>query len=147
MNPMTDSRAELLDRISAALRVLGTRMTTLLRGELDSFQMSLPMAHALRELETPLSMGTLAERLSCDASYITGLADQLEERGLVERRPQPDDRRVKQLVRTEEGQRVAAEVHERFMRAHPIISPLTSEELATMARLLEKAVAAGVEEP
>ena len=143
---MNADRVELLDRISSALRVLGTRMTCTFRAELECFEMSLPMAHALRELESPLSMGTLAERLSCDASYITGLADQLEERSLIERRADPDDRRVKQLVRTDKGERVAAEVHERFMRSHPIISPLTSDELAVMARLLEKAVAAGTDE-
>jgi DNA-binding MarR family transcriptional regulator len=121
-------------------------MTTTFRAELDSFDMSLPMAHALRELDGPLPMGTLAERLSCDASYITGLADQLEERALIERRADPDDRRVKQLVRTDKGERVAAEVHERLMRSHPIISPLSSGELAVMAQLLEKAVAAGTDD-
>jgi DNA-binding MarR family transcriptional regulator len=140
------NRAELLDRISSALRVLGARMTTTFRAELDSFDMSLPMAHALRELDAPLPMGTLAERLSCDASYITGLADQLEDRALIERRADPDDRRVKQLVRTDKGEQVAAEVHERLMRSHPIISPLTSGELAVMAQLLEKAVAAGADD-
>lgn len=140
---MTASRADLLDRISSALRVLGARMTSTFRAELASLDLTLPMMHALRELEDPVPMGALAERLSCDASYVTGLADQLEERALIERRPDPDDRRVKQLVRTQKGERVAAQVHERLMRSHPIISPLTSEELAIMARLLEKAVAAG----
>jgi DNA-binding MarR family transcriptional regulator len=143
---MNTSRVELLDRISSALRVLGARMTRTFRAELESFDLSLPMAHALRELDVPLPMGTLAERLSCDASYITGLADQLEERALIERRADPDDRRVKQLVRTDKGERVASEVHERLMRSHPIISPLTSHELAVMAQLLEKAVAAGADD-
>ncbi len=140
---MDASRAEHLDRISTALRVLGARITTTFRAELDPFDMSLPMAHALRELDSPLPMGALAERLGYDASYITGLADQLEERALIERRADPDDRRVKQLVRTAKGERVAAEIHERLMRSHPIISPLTTRELAVMAHLLEKAVAAG----
>ena len=121
-------------------------MTTTFRAELESFDLSLPMAHALRELDSPLPMGTLAERLGCDASYITCLADQLEERALIERRADPDDRRVRQLVRTAKGERVAAEVHERLMRSHPIISPLTSGELAVMAQLLEKAVAAGTDD-
>jgi DNA-binding MarR family transcriptional regulator len=146
MSLVSASRAELLDRISSALRVLGARMTTTLRAELDFFDLSLPMAYALRELESPLPMGALAERLNCDASYVTGLADQLEDLSLIERRADPDDRRVKQLVRTDKGERVAAEVHERLMRSHPIISPLTSDELATMVRLLEKAVAAGTDD-
>src|SRR5918911_2116221 len=45
-----------------------------------------------------LPMGALAESMFCDASNLTGLVDRLEERGLIERRPDPDDRRVKRLT-------------------------------------------------
>jgi DNA-binding MarR family transcriptional regulator len=45
----------------------------------------------------------LAEHWKCDASYVTSIADGLEERGLTERRPHPTDRRVKMLALTEEG--------------------------------------------
>src|SRR5438105_14388634 len=40
-------------------------------------------------------MGTLAHSFHCDASTMTWLVDRLEERGLVERRMLPADRRVK----------------------------------------------------
>src|SRR2546423_15158611 len=52
-------------------------------------------AHTLRFLEHPVPMNELAETLWCDASNGTGIVDRLEPRGLVERRPSPDDRRVK----------------------------------------------------
>ena len=39
-----------------------------------------------------LRMSDLAEHWGCDASYVTTLADGLEERGLAERRPYPTDR-------------------------------------------------------
>ena len=48
-------------------------------------------------------MGDLAEHWGCDASYVTSLADGLDERGLAERRPHPTDRRVKTLVHTPAG--------------------------------------------
>jgi DNA-binding MarR family transcriptional regulator len=48
-------------------------------------------------------MGELAGVLACDASNATWLVDRLEERGLVERRPFPGDRRVKSVVLTPEG--------------------------------------------
>jgi DNA-binding MarR family transcriptional regulator len=48
-------------------------------------------------------MRQLAARLRCDASHVTGIVDGLERRGLVERWPAPDDRRVKHLMPTEEG--------------------------------------------
>ncbi|GLZ03562.1 MarR family transcriptional regulator [Actinomadura sp. NBRC 104412] len=62
-------------------------------------------AQALSTLGEPVPMRELANRLACDASNVTGIVDGLERRGLVERRPDPRDRRVKQLVLTPEGER------------------------------------------
>src|ERR1700730_2015085 len=62
-------------------------------------------AHALRCLDPtrPVPMRELAAAIMCDASTLTGVVDRLEDRGLVERRPDPDDRRVKGLVVTPAG--------------------------------------------
>src|SRR5216683_4947280 len=62
-------------------------------------------AKALHELnvEPPISMRELAERLKSDPSNVTGLIDRLEARGLVERRPDPNDRRIKGLALTAAG--------------------------------------------
>ena len=59
-------------------------------------------------------MGELAVALACDASNATWLVDRLEERGLVERRPYPGDRRVKSVVLTEEGAKTRALLLERL---------------------------------
>jgi DNA-binding MarR family transcriptional regulator len=71
---------------------------------------------ALFELrpELPRSMGALAEALHCDASNATWLVDRLEERGLVERRPLPGDRRVKTVVLTDLGVKTRAHLIERM---------------------------------
>jgi DNA-binding MarR family transcriptional regulator len=45
-----------------------------------------PQALLIRRLRRPMSMGTAAEALHCDASNLTGIVDRLEKRGLVERR-------------------------------------------------------------
>src|SRR4029078_12783301 len=50
-----------------------------------------------------LRMSDLAETWGCDASYVTTLADGLQERGLAERRPHLTDRRVKTIVLPPEG--------------------------------------------
>jgi DNA-binding MarR family transcriptional regulator len=50
-------------------------------------------------------MRELAAWLACDASNVTGIVDGLERRGLVTRQSDPDDRRVKHLVLTAEGER------------------------------------------
>jgi DNA-binding MarR family transcriptional regulator len=66
--------------------------------------------HALRNLEpgVEMPMSSLADKLFCDNSNITGMADRLEARRLIERRPADYDRRVKLLVLTEEGERLRA---------------------------------------
>ena len=51
----------------------------------------------------PLPMRKLARKLKCEPSNVTGIVDRLEARGLVERRPDPADRRVKLAAATEEG--------------------------------------------
>src|ERR671914_1583759 len=61
--------------------------------------------HALRLIEpgVEVPMSSLAGKLFCDASNVTGIVDRLEARGLIERRPAKHDRRVKLLVLTEAG--------------------------------------------
>lgn len=49
------------------------------------------------------SMGSLASAWSCDASNATWMVDRLENRGLVERRSVPGDRRMKMVVLTAKG--------------------------------------------
>ncbi len=56
--------------------------------------------------DEPHSMGELAQTWMCDASNATWIVDRLEERGWVERRPKPGDRRVKTVVLTPEGEKM-----------------------------------------
>ncbi|HEX6583536.1 MAG TPA: MarR family transcriptional regulator [Thermoleophilaceae bacterium] len=52
------------------------------------------------------SQQALAERLGVPASRMVALVDHLEEAGLVERRPDPEDRRVRGLHLTRKGRGV-----------------------------------------
>src|SRR3954464_2287316 len=60
-------------------------------------------ATALREMTGPMTMGELAERMSCEPSNATFVVDKLEKRGLMERGAHPSDRRAKHLVLTADG--------------------------------------------
>ena len=95
------------------------------------------LARAIVLLTTPAPMRDLADRLNCDRSYVTSLADQLEQRGLVTRIV-GEDRRVKLLALTETGvalrDRIARAVAERNM----ILVRLSDEERESLAPLLEK---------
>ena len=53
--------------------------------------------------EGPMSLGALAEAVRVDAPYATLIVDSLEERGLVERRTDPADRRRKLVALTPAG--------------------------------------------
>ncbi|MER8220999.1 MarR family transcriptional regulator [Streptomyces sp. NPDC094143] len=79
----------------------------------------------------PLPMRRLAQRLKCEPSNVTGIVDRLEARGLVERQPDPADRRVKVAAATTEGRRVARSLREslRFAR-EPLAGLSEGERLA-----------------
>jgi DNA-binding MarR family transcriptional regulator len=62
------------------------------------------------------AMGSLAQSFRCDASTMTWLVDRLEDRGLVERRMLPSDRRVKAVALTPRGVTMKAELADRLYR-------------------------------
>jgi DNA-binding MarR family transcriptional regulator len=98
--------------------------------------------HVLHLLEPgqPLPMRRLAERLCCDASNVTGLVDRLEARGLVERRPSAEDRRVKVLHLTSHGSRLRTDLTRCVAgRPHPF-ARLSPQDQRTLVRLLERLV-------
>ena len=64
----------------------------------------------LIEPDRPMPMGELAGAMSCDASNVTGLVDRLESRGLLQRSPSAEDRRVKVLSLTPRGAHIKARV-------------------------------------
>jgi DNA-binding MarR family transcriptional regulator len=97
-------------------------------------------AHALRLLEKPRAMSELAEVLWCDASNVTGIIDRLEARGLVERHPSPQDRRVKRLSLTEEGERVRRRVVARMHRPPAELASLSLEDQRALRKLLARAL-------
>jgi DNA-binding MarR family transcriptional regulator len=99
-------------------------------------------AHALRLLdpERPLPMSSLAERLFCDASNVTGIADRLEARGLVERRAAEGDRRVKALTLTSDGVEVRNRVLELMNEPPAAIAALSVADQRTLRDVLRRAV-------
>ena len=82
-------------------------------------------------------MRDLAGRLHCDPSNVTFLADRLEERGLVERRPDPSDRRVKLLALSPAGVAVRMRIVQAAATSSPFarLSPADQQRLY---RLLNK---------
>jgi len=86
----------------------------------------------------PLPMRKLALKLKCEPSNVTGIVDRLESRGLVERRPDPADRRVKLAAATDEGRRVAGELRDGLRFAREPLAGLSEEERLVLRGLLRR---------
>ncbi|MCX3288580.1 MarR family transcriptional regulator [Streptomyces sp. NEAU-H22] len=86
----------------------------------------------------PLPMRRLAQQLKCEPSNVTGIVDRLEARGLVERRPDPADRRVKVAAATEEGRRVARSLRESLRFAREPLAGLSEGERVSLRDTLRR---------
>jgi DNA-binding MarR family transcriptional regulator len=96
---------------------------------------------ALRSVEGPMPMKDLANCMEIDPSYVTLVADRLEQLGLIERQPHPTDRRVKNLVLTAKGRRVKTSIPDKLWNGPNTFSTLTDTERAELTDLLSKLVA------
>jgi DNA-binding MarR family transcriptional regulator len=83
-----------------------------------------------------VSMRSLADRLDYDASNLTTLVDRLQKRGAVERRSAPDDRRVKVLALTGEGERLRAGFWRELVEDPGPLAPLGEREVRALAEAL-----------
>jgi DNA-binding MarR family transcriptional regulator len=109
----------------------------------SDFDLSPPQALALKSLHpgAPIQMSELACKLHCDNSNVTGIVDRLEDRGLVERRSAPHDRRVKMLVVTDKGAELRERLSEALMHPPEPLLRLSASEQQLLRDLLRKAVA------
>ena len=100
-------------------------------------------ARALHELdlEQPISMRELAERLKSDPSNVTGLVDRLEARRLVERRGHPTDRRIKGLALTAAGAQLRARLFAHLYSAPPAVAALDGRDQRALRDVLRRVVA------
>ena len=83
------------------------------------------------------TQGAIADELGYDRGQLVGLLDELEERGLVERRRDPNDRR-RQLVRiTAHGKRMLTSLRALARRVEAdFLAPLSDAERAQLHSLL-----------
>lgn len=86
---------------------------------------------------------TLARTIGFDTSTIGGVIDRLERRGLVQRNPAPEDRRVRRLTLTADGAALLQQVMPGMQRAQKrMLAPLPAAERAEFMRMLALLVTA-----
>jgi DNA-binding MarR family transcriptional regulator len=103
----------------------------------ETVGLSFQRLRALRRIvDRPLAMGDLATLLNVEAPNLTGLVDDLEELGLVERSPHPSDRRVKLVATTPAGAAMARHAQEILDRPPLALENLSLDDLESLVRIL-----------
>jgi DNA-binding MarR family transcriptional regulator len=87
----------------------------------------------------PPNQLALAAHLSIDRTVLTYLLDDLVAAGLVERIPDPADRRARKIVATEAGTQLLADFEKRVAAAEvDLLSGLSDSETGTLATLISR---------
>jgi DNA-binding MarR family transcriptional regulator len=124
-------------RMLTCTRMIETQVRARLRAE---FETTLPRFDLMAQLyrhEDGLRMGELSHLMMVTSGNITGITDQLEKDGLVERLTPPDDRRAYRVRLTETGRaafEAMARVHEGWIIE--LMSGLSSEQQNALYDLL-----------
>jgi DNA-binding MarR family transcriptional regulator len=134
-----EQSAPALDRdILDALTTLVKRAGTIGHSIADGFGIAPHDLLALFKLEGGLPMKDLAQRMGCDASFVTAIADTLEQRGFIRREPGQRDRRVKNLLLTPDGCAARERMMEQLAAKMPWCYALDESERACLLALLRK---------
>src|SRR5689334_3907934 len=143
----TKTEARLVSRLPAELVSSGSfllkRLGFLMKDKtIQAFEETglTPYHHAvlaLLEEEPPETQAMIADALGYDRSHLVGLLDELEERGLVERKRDPGDRRRHLVTLTPEGKTALVEMRAIVKRLEDdFLAPLDDEERRTLHTLL-----------
>ena len=136
MAPDDDSTGDLLMGVARSMR-------RAFGAALEEYDVTPSQARALRIAadvasgEAPPRLSVLADRLRIAPRSVTEVVDALEERGLVERRPDPADRRAALVAATAEGLRLHAVLAKaRRQASEDYLAALAPRDRAELRRIL-----------
>jgi DNA-binding MarR family transcriptional regulator len=127
---------------------LAAMLAPLLR-EMIAAEESVLQAHALTmwgyvvllalDRSSMRTQAALAAAIGADKTRIIRTLDDLQDDGYIERRPDPDDRRVRLLAITDAGRRIKGAVQREIQRGEERwLGELTAEERRIFLRVLER---------
>jgi DNA-binding MarR family transcriptional regulator len=108
------------------------------------FELSFSQLKALHYLhgEDDLSVKALGESLGLSLAAISRAADELVQRGLVDRTEDPADRRIKRLRLTDKGRELVLKMRElRMAGFEQFVATLSAKERSALAKALEPILA------
>ena len=132
-----DPTEQVLDELSRLIR----QLSRLSGGPDDGPPLTATQRLALFELvdQGPLRLNDLAARMGASAPTASRAVDALDDLGLVDRKPDPDDRRALQLDLTPEGRRSVEERKARVLEAfRPAVATLPGADRERLAVLLAR---------
>lgn len=119
---------------------LAARLAEVMRHALAERDLTPSRAEVIYVLarEGAVMQRALAEALRCTPRHVTGLVDQLQDAGLVERRPHPDDRRATSVVLTAKGAATARWITKsRHTAASALLGDVPGKDLAAFVRVAD----------
>jgi DNA-binding MarR family transcriptional regulator len=132
------------DGLADRFRAVSRRLRAQTAQALAPWEVTPAQARALGVLTRhgSLRLGTLSEHLHIAPRSATEVVDALETRGLVERRPDPADRRATLVAPTPHGEEVAAGIRSaRAAEAEEFFARLDPGDRAALARILDALLA------
>lgn len=98
--------------------------------------------HALAGEPAAISVKTLGEKLGLSLAAISRAAEELVQRGLVNRTEDPADRRIKRLCLTDEGRDLVRKMRElRMAGFEQFVTTLTPKQRTQLAKTLDSILA------
>lgn len=127
---------ETAERVWRNLRALVLERNERRKEVAEAVGMSFFRVKALRRIAArPSRMTELAAELASDRPYLSLVVDDLEKRGLVERRQHPTDRRCKIVSATAAGLATAARANAILGNPPPDLLTLPAADLAALDRI------------
>ncbi|WP_433891256.1 MarR family winged helix-turn-helix transcriptional regulator [Streptomyces sp. CA-111067] len=139
MTTPSQSHAAAERELCGLLNGMAQRIAQHVRERAVPLGLTAAQATALREMTGPMTMGELAERMSCEPSNATFVIDKLAKQGLVERHPHPTDRRARLLVLTPAGTDLRERLLELLVQDSPLAG-LSADQQRVLQGLLEQAI-------
>ncbi|NTU79131.1 MAG: MarR family transcriptional regulator [Chloroflexales bacterium] len=138
--PNTDQASPELEAYSL-LRQINSMMEMYNRYDLRSEELTVPQFMILNYANADgVPLSDLSARMLCDNSNLTGIVDRLISKGYVERRPDPQDRRVSLICLTTAGaeklRRIKPRHHARVSRRMRSLSQDQVQELRNLLQQL-----------
>jgi DNA-binding MarR family transcriptional regulator len=133
-----DLNLDIMDALSELIK----RASGLGQAVAQKFGLSVSDLVGLHKLEEPLTMKELGQRLHCDPSFVTMIANGLEKQGLARRQTCERDRRIKSVVLTSEGTEMRERLESEMVKRGPWAYALDVGERECLLGILHKLVAA-----